>query len=615
MHFENPHYFWLLLLVPALGLFLWWAWRAKQRLAAQFISPRLLAALTAGVSPTRQKIRLALLVAAVAWLAVTLARPQWGFGLEEARQLGLDIVVAIDTSKSMLADDVQPNRLTRAKLAALDLQQFAKTDRLGLVAFAGGAFLQCPLSLDDEAFRQSVNMLDVNIIPQGGTAIAEAIHTAQAAFKEKTGNHKILVLFTDGEDHDEEAVAAAREAAKDGLRIFTIGVGTAGSEGGALLSMTDPFGHRVFIKDDQGNVVKSRLNETLLREIATATDGFYLLLAGAKTMNTLYERGLAPLPKSEFSARTIRQHHDRYQLFLALAIVLLVVEMFLPERTMSLTSKMPLTKPAALGAVFLLLLGGAVPAALASPSQALKKYEQGKYEGALREFQKLAKECPDDPRLRFNAGAAAFQAGLLEEAAQQFTSSLATPDLPLQQRAYYNLGNTQFRLGEKAADPKQKKENWEQALAGYESALHLEPKDQDAIFNRDLVKKKLEELKQQQEQKKDKDDKSDDKDKSDQSKGDDQKKDDQKKSDDKSDDKKKDKPEEQKPDNKKPDQPDQNSKDKDSQPSEAANSGKVMPMTPQQAQQLLDAQKAEEKILVFQPASKTNRVNKVFKDW
>jgi len=522
--------------------------------------------------------------------------------------------VAIDTSKSMLADDVQPNRLTRAKLAALDLQQLAKTDRLGLVAFSGGAFLQCPLSLDDEAFRQSVNMLDVTIIPQGGTAIAEAIRTAQAAFKEKTGNHKILVLFTDGEDHEPEAVAVAQEAAKEGMQIFTIGVGTAGSEGGALLSMTDPFGHRVFIKDDQGNVVKSRLNETLLREIATATKGFYLLLAGANTMSTLYERGLALLPKSEFSARTIKQHHDRYQWFLALAIVLLMVEMFFPERKMTATNKVQTPKPAALGIALLLLCGGVSPAG-ASPRQALKNYERGQYESARVEFEKLSQKTPDDPRLRFNAGAAAFQSGRLEEAARQFSSSLATPELPLQQRAYYNLGNTQFRLGEKAADPKKKQESWEQALSGYESALQLEPKDDDARFNRDLVKKKLEELKQQQEQKKDKDDKSDDqkKDKSDQSKGDDQKKDDQKKPDDKSDDQKKNKPEEQKPDNKKPE--DQNSKDNDAPPSEAANSGKVMPMTPQQAQQLLDAQKAEEKVMIFQPPTRTNRVNKVFKDW
>ena len=218
----------------------------------------------------------------------------------------------------------------------------------------------------------------------------------------------------------------------------------------------------------------------------------------------------------------------------------------------------------------------------------------------------------DDPRLHFNTGAAAFQSGRLDEAARQFNSSLATPDLPLQERAYYNLGNTQFRLGEKSSDPKKKQENWEQALAHYESAIQLAPKDEDAVFNRDLVKKKLEELKQQQ-KKDDKNDKSDKQDKSDQSKGDDQKKDDQKKPDDKSDQQKKDKPEDQKQDTKKPDQPDPNSKENDSPPSEAG--GKVMPMTPQQAQQLLDAQKNEEKVMVFLPPSKTNRTSKVFKDW
>src|SRR5204862_7368046 len=157
-----------------------------------------------------------------------------------------DIVVAIDTSRSMLAEDVAPNRLSRAKLAALDLRKLAKADRMGLVAFAGTAFLQCPLSSNDEAFRQSINELNVNIIPQGGTAIAEAIQSARTAFKEKSENHKVLVLFTDGEDHDGQALDAAKEAAKDGLRIFTIGVGTANGE---QLRITDARGRSELIKD------------------------------------------------------------------------------------------------------------------------------------------------------------------------------------------------------------------------------------------------------------------------------------------------------------------------------------------------------------------------------
>src|SRR5262245_47105157 len=228
MRFESPHILWfLLLLVPGLTAFLWWSWRRKRELLAQFVAARLLSQLTVGLSVGRRKARLVLLVVAVALSVVALARPQIGSSWEEIRSRGLDVVVAIDTSRSMLASDLAPNRLRRAQLAALDLKRLARGDRVGVVAFAGSAFLQCPLPLDDEAFRQSVEALDVSIIPQGGTALAEAIQAARGAFKEGNDNHKIVVLFTDGEDHDGNALEAAKNAAKDGMRIFTIGVGTA----------------------------------------------------------------------------------------------------------------------------------------------------------------------------------------------------------------------------------------------------------------------------------------------------------------------------------------------------------------------------------------------------
>lgn len=328
MRFALPSLLWLLLLVPLLAAFLIWAWHTKERLIRQFVQSRLLAQLTVGVSKVRQKVRLGLLVAAVTFGLLALARPQWGFSWEEVSQKGLDIVVAIDTSRSMLAADIPPNRLERAKLAALDLMKLAKNDRLGLVAFAGSSFLQCPLTLDEEAFRQSVAALDVNIIPQGGTAIAETIQTALAAFKEGE-NHKILVLFTDGEDHEAGVVEAAKAASAKGLRIFTIGVGSAEGE---LVRVRDDKGKLDFLKDDQGNVVKSRLNETLLQQIAGAADGFYLPLRGANTADTLYERGLAPLPKSEFNAKLMQRHHERFYWPLGIAVVLLILEMFLPER-------------------------------------------------------------------------------------------------------------------------------------------------------------------------------------------------------------------------------------------------------------------------------------------
>jgi Ca-activated chloride channel family protein len=230
----------------------------------------------------------------------------------------------------MLAQDIAPNRLARARLAALDLMQLAKSDRLGLVAFAGSAFLQCPLTIDDAAFRQSVETLDVNTIPEGGTALAEAIETAQTAFKEGE-NHKVLVVMSDGEDHNTGAVAAAKKAADAGLRIDTIGIGTGGGE---LLRVKDAQGHDDYIRDDQGNVVKSHLNEGLLQEIATIGGGFYLRLSGAKTIDTLYESpsGLASLPKAEHQEKLVKQYQERFQWPLGAAIVLLIVEMLLPER-------------------------------------------------------------------------------------------------------------------------------------------------------------------------------------------------------------------------------------------------------------------------------------------
>jgi Ca-activated chloride channel family protein len=504
MQFAHPNILALLLVFPpALILFFWWSFRKRQILMTQFIQARLLPGLVSGISTTRQKIRLSCLVLSVGSIIVALARPQWGFTWEEVKVRGVDIVVAIDTSKSMLAEDIAPNRLARAKLAALDLMQLAKSDRLGLVAFAGSAFLQCPLTIDDAAFRQSVEALDVNIIPQGGTAVAEAIETAQTAFKEGD-NHRVLVLMTDGEDHDSGALEAAQKAAQAGLKIYAIGIGTADGE---LLRIKDAQGKPDYIRDEQGNVVKSHLNERLLQEIASATEGgFYLPLRGAKTMDTLYDQGLAKLPKSEHQQKLIKRFEERYHWPLGIAILLLLVEILLPERKRESRpglTPVPASRPglqAAAVLVLLLLLTGNV---LGSPSSALREYKAGKYDEALKEYEQLLQRKSDDPRLHFNAGAAAYRSQQFDEAAKQFNEAVASPDLKLQELSYYNRGNAQYWLGEKNPDPAKRTEAWEKSLKDYEISMKLNPQDPDAKFNRDFVKKRLEELKQQQQQKKD----------------------------------------------------------------------------------------------------------------
>jgi Ca-activated chloride channel family protein len=671
--FAHPHLLWsLLLVVPGLIAFFWWAWQKKQELIAQFISARLLPQLTVGVAPARQKARVALLVAAVALLVIVLARPQIGFSWEEARSRGLDILIAIDTSRSMLATDVAPNRLRRAQLAALDLKRLARTDRLGLVAFAGSAFLQCPLTLDDEAFRQSVEALDVNIIPQGGTAIAEAILAAKGAFKEGNDNHKVVVLFTDGEDHDGNGVEVAKQAAKDGLTIFTVGVGTPGGE---LLRTVDVQGRTEFIKDPDGNAVKSRLNEDLLRDIARETGGYFMLLSGAKAMDLLYENRLAPLPKGDLASQRIKRPHERYQWLLGLVLVLLVIEMLLPERKPAPKSNAGPATSAALTAPTAVRQSGAASPAVTSPraklvasilllvafvflactarassSEGLKQYQKGRYDRAVLEYESALRKQPDDPRLHFNAGTAAFQTKDYDQAVSHLNSALLTQDLPLQHRTYYNLGNTQFRQGEDASDLDKRRQLWEQAIRSYDSAVSLDAKDADAQFNRELVKQKLEELKQQQQQQKQQQgDKNMDgqQDKNKQDSKDQQQQQDQSKKQDGKDQQKKDQQDQQKQQqqdqqaknkeeqkkkeqqSKDGQQSQQGKQDKDGQEKNAQQAqqdqgdqgdqqdgtpARAVRMTPQQAVQLLEALKGEERVMTFRPL-RTNRQDRVFKDW
>ena len=500
MRFEHLQILWLLLVLPpALALFFWWAARRRQQLLEQFIQARLLSTLTVGISPARKKIRFGCLVFAVALLVITLARPQRGFDLEEVEQRGLDIVVAVDTSKSMLATDIAPNRLARARLAALELMQKAGTDRMGLVAFAGDAFLECPLTIDNTAFQQCVQALDVNTIPQGGTAIATAINTALTAFKENN-HYKVLVLFTDGEDNDTGALEAAQNAAKAGLKIFTIGIGTVG---GDLLRVTDANGNSDYVRDEQGNVVKSHLNEALLQQIGGATGGFYLPLRGANTIDTLYERGLAPLPKSEGKERLVRRYHEQFHWPLAAAILLLLAEMFLPERR-SPTRREPVggLKRAAPEAgvptaMLVALLGLAICRNVsASPSSALRDYRTGNFTNALEEFTRLAEVRTNDLRFLFNAGDAAYRATNFDSAQKLFQPVTLSPDLKLQQKAYYNLGNVQFQLAKSAKDLDGLQAGLETAEKTFERAVTLDRNDTDAAFNLAFVKNAVEQIKQ-----------------------------------------------------------------------------------------------------------------------
>ncbi len=318
----------LAVFIPLACALLAWSERRRRAGLDLLVHSRLMPQLLPGLRPWRRRLKHALAVAGTAMVLLALARPWWGYVEEESRATGVDIVVCLDVSRSMLAPDLKPSRLQRAKLAAYDLAGLAKGDRLALVAFAGTAFLQCPLALDPEAFRQSVNSLDTEVIPEAGTAMAEAIREARGGFSEDSGASRAIVVVTDGEDHEPGAIKEAQEARAAGIRVYTV---AAGSAEGDLLRTTDPYGNPVFIRDERGNPVRSRLNEKLLREVAEAGNGFFVSLKDAQAMRTLYDRGVGTLPRGDFASGMMRRPRERYQWPLAVAMGLLLFELVFPE--------------------------------------------------------------------------------------------------------------------------------------------------------------------------------------------------------------------------------------------------------------------------------------------
>ena len=440
------------------------------------------------------------------------------------KRKGIDILFAVDTSKSMLAQDVKPDRLTRAKLAVTDLVNKLDGDRVGLIAFAGGAFLQSPLTLDYDAFRQSLDALDTTVIPRGGTDVASAIHEAQRTFGTDSKNQKILVLITDGEDLEAQGVQAAGAAAKEGLKIFAVGVG---STTGELIPVPSANGGTEFVKDATGKLVKSHLDEKSLKEIAAATGGLYEPLGqSGEGLERIYQQALAPLPKQELMSRRQKIYVERFQWPLLAGLACLLLELLIGTRKrmgaaahrfvpIPARQRMRKLRPAVAVALGLM----ALPAGLrASPQSAEKAYEKGNFTGSQQQYAEAARKNPNTPVLQFNLGAAAYKAGQYDEAATAFQKTLPGEKIGMQQLAYYNLGNTQFRVGQKSvtAKPEETIKSWQEALQSYEAALKLKPDDADAKFNRDLVKKKLEELQKKQQQKQDEQQKKNQKDQKDQ---------------------------------------------------------------------------------------------------
>jgi Ca-activated chloride channel family protein len=500
MRFGEPQWLWLLLLLPALAVLTIWAARRRERDLARWCHP----ALWARLIPDRDRWsffwRGGLVLLAAFSLALMAARPQLGSRILSVKRKGIDVMIALDTSESMLAEDLAPNRITRARQAVQSLIDRLRGDRVGLIAFSGEAFVECPLTLDYSAARMFLRFMDTDLIPVPGTAIAEAIKAADRSFDEKERKFKALVLITDGEDHEGNVEDAAKEAKEHGVRIFAVGVGT--SKGEPIPERTASGGVRDYKRDREGNVVLTKLDPATLREICEETGGrYYDAGSGNLALDRLYS-DISGMEQKEMKGGIITQYEDRYGYFAAAALFFLMLEFVLPDRRRRIPArglKGGLHNGAARGiagragrgvlkaapvlfigipASLLLSLVLAVPALAGDPGG--RHYRKGEYPAARDEYEKYAREHPKDPRGDYDLGTALHQTGEMSPAQETLRRALRTKDPKLREAAFYNLGNTCARAGDLAG-----------ARDAYRMALRLSPKDLDAKHNLELVEELL----------------------------------------------------------------------------------------------------------------------------
>ncbi|WP_372796403.1 VWA domain-containing protein [Pontiella sp.] len=321
MKWHNPDILlWLIALLPLMlvtGLMLRGRIRRLQKMADRGLWPTLLPLL----SPRRLRTKNFLRIAALALLIAALARPQWGFKWEEVKQRGLSIIVALDTSKSMLAQDIKPDRLQQAKWGVRDLVSELRGDRIGIVAFAGDAFLQCPATIDYAAFLMMLDDIYAGIVPLGGTDLFQALETSIDSFEksEEAQSDKVIILISDGESTTGDPLALLPRLKEESIRVFAIGVGT---KEGELIQTSEGF-----VKDPDGNVVKSSLDEKLLERIAFETGGFYVRSApGDFGLERVYQQGIAQLQREDRESRMSKSWTERFQWLVGAALVILILE-------------------------------------------------------------------------------------------------------------------------------------------------------------------------------------------------------------------------------------------------------------------------------------------------
>lgn len=486
VQFQHPEFILALLALPFLALLFWYVLQWKKSVSKKIGDERLVRELTKTHSSARYLIKFILIAGAFLLVIIAIINPQRPGEMDKVERKGVDVMIALDVSNSMLAEDVKPNRLERAKQLVNRLMVQLANDRVGLVLFAGRAYMQMPLTTDHTAARMYVQNAGPHIVPTQGTMISDALKLCTSAFNSKERKYKAIMIITDGEDHDPASLELAEQLAAYGVIINTVGIGSP-----VATPIPDPATGQ-YRKDAQGNTVLSRLNDTQLKQLSALTKGVYVNTEDMNEATEVLSKQLATIQELAVEDAAFKDYIHYFPWFIAASLVLLFLEFLFSEKKSPIlfALKKSANRKAALFVFPILIICAPVADASAQHINAQLReanslYKQNKFEEALPKYQQSIAEGNNTPSTNYNLGNAFFRTTRFEEAAAAFDKTIRdVPDGALRQQSYYNLGVTYS-----------KQQKLEQSIDAYKKAVVMDPGDEDARVN---LQKALLELKKKQ---------------------------------------------------------------------------------------------------------------------
>ena len=497
-------------LAPLLAILFYYAARKRRAALASFVDSRLLPQLEPNGNGGNRFWKAAATVLASVFLIAALARPAWNRLPQTVQQRGRDVVFLLDVSRSMLAEDLAPNRLDRAKLAIMDAVDKLEGDRVALVVFAGNAVIKCPLTLDYGFFRMALDDISPLSVARGGTLIGDALRkVAGSVFDKKQSQYRDVVLITDGEDHESFPVEAAKSLGELQARLIAVGLGD--ENVGKRIPVTGSDGEMTFLQFN-GREIWSKLDADTLREMVNATPGgrYLNVSTGAIDLGEVYRQLIASAERQDIESRTIDRYEEKFQIFLAFGFLFLAIEMLLRERKPRRERRRGAASPAAAATLAAALL--ALPSAAQAASvrglvnEGNEAYRQGEYEKAIASYEQAAEQDPDSPYAAFNRANAHYRgenfSAAVEAYEQAVRRSLDRGRADLEAGGRYNLGNALYRQSEQLAEqnPRAAIDLLGKAVRSYKDALRLNRGLTDAAHNVEIARRLIRQLREKAEQ-------------------------------------------------------------------------------------------------------------------